>query len=132
MVRKLTKYQRCFTLRRIVEQAVLLTIVFFLSTMLQGQGWDWNDYVTGTIVIGRANADRSCPPIVWRVYPGTPAANAGVQPGDRLLGIDGHHGLDIVQARPLLATREPKTSTIELEGEKGSYTVNMGGSTPRN
>ena len=87
---------------------------------------DWDEYVTGMTVVGKPNAGPSCPPIVWLVDPDTPAAKVGIQPGDRLLAIDGHRNLDALQARPLLRTTEPKTSTIELEGEKGPYKVNVG------
>jgi hypothetical protein len=43
-----------------------------------------------------------------------------------VLAIDGHRGIDIVQARPLLHTQDPKPSTIELDGAHGSYTVTVG------
>jgi C-terminal processing protease CtpA/Prc len=63
---------------------------------------------------------------VAEVHPDTPAAKAGIRPGDRLLAVDGHHEIDILQWRPLLRTKNSKPSTIELEGEHGPYTVTVG------
>jgi C-terminal processing protease CtpA/Prc len=77
-------------------------------------------------VVGKPNGGPSCPPIVWVVDPDTPAAKVGIQPGERLLCIDGHCNLDVIQARPLLHTTERKPSTIELEGERGRYKVQVG------
>ena len=81
-----------------------------------------DDYVTGMILLG---AGPACPPIVWFIQPDTPASQVGIQPGDRLRAIDGKPVTDIVAARPLLRTSEPKASTIELEGERGVYTVTV-------
>jgi membrane-associated protease RseP (regulator of RpoE activity) len=83
-----------------------------------------DDYVTGMTVVGKPGL--SCPPIVAEVKPDTPAAKAGIQPGDRLLAVDGHHEKEIPQWRPLLHTKDPKPSTIKLEGEHGPYTVTVG------
>ena len=85
-----------------------------------------DDYVTGITLIGKPGAGPACPPLVWVVEPDTPAAKAGIQPGERVVSIDGKPVTDIVQARPLLRTSEPKSSTIELEGERGPYTVTVG------
>jgi membrane-associated protease RseP (regulator of RpoE activity) len=83
-------------------------------------------YVTGMTVIGRPGADSSCPPIVWIVTPDTPAAQAGIRPGDRLRAMDGQRGIDAAQAGPLLRTKDSTPSTIELEGDHGPYTVVVG------
>jgi C-terminal processing protease CtpA/Prc len=64
--------------------------------------------------------------MVWTVAADSPAAKVGIEPGDVLLSIDGHRNIDIGQALPLLRTTEAKTSSVELEGEKGSYTVEVG------
>jgi PDZ domain len=85
-----------------------------------------DEYVTGMIVIGRPGSGSSCPPIVWVVNPDTPAAKAGIQPGDRIIAIDGHPGIDVLDGRPLLRTKDPTPSTIELDGQHGPYTVTVG------
>jgi membrane-associated protease RseP (regulator of RpoE activity) len=90
-----------------------------------GQSLGVDDYVTGMTVIGKPGAGTDCPPIVWLIEPNTPAAKAGIRPGDRLLVIDGKRVADVAQARPLLRSSEAKSSTIELEGERGSYTVTV-------
>ncbi len=92
----------------------------------RAQDWGVEDYVTGMTVVGKPGAGRACPPIVWIVEPDTPASKAGIQPGDRLLAVDGVRVTDIMQARPLLRTSQPKSSTIELEGQHGPYTVTVG------
>jgi C-terminal processing protease CtpA/Prc len=96
-----------------------------LGSLVQAQDWSANDYVTGMTVVGKPGSSSSCPPIVAEVKPDTPAAKVGIQPGDRLIEVDGHRGLDILQARPLLRTHDPKPSTIELEGEHGLYAVTV-------
>jgi membrane-associated protease RseP (regulator of RpoE activity) len=90
-----------------------------------GQSLGTEDYVTGMTLIGKPGAGPDCPPIVWLIEPNTPAARAGIEPGDRLLAIEGKRVTDVVQARPLLRSSEAKSSTIELEGERGSYTVTV-------
>jgi membrane-associated protease RseP (regulator of RpoE activity) len=90
-----------------------------------GQSLGVDDYVTGMTVIGKPGAGTDCPPIVWLIEPNTPAAKAGIKPGDRLLVIDGKPVADVAQARPLLRSSEAKSSTIELEGERGTYTITV-------
>jgi membrane-associated protease RseP (regulator of RpoE activity) len=86
-----------------------------------------DEYVTGMTVVGRPGSGPDCPPIVWQVEPDTPAAQAGVQPGDRLLAVDGHRGMrDFETLHPLLHTKDSKPSVIELEGQHGVYTVTVG------
>jgi membrane-associated protease RseP (regulator of RpoE activity) len=85
-----------------------------------------DDYVTGMTVVGKPGSGSSCPPIVAEFKPDTPAAKAGIQPGDRLIAVDGHHETEIMQWRPLLRTKDSKPSTIELEGEHGPYSVTVG------
>ncbi len=109
-----------------MSKLICLAILCILpGGFAHAQAWNANDYVTGMTVIGKPGADSSCPPIVWLVEINTPAAKAGIQPGDRLLAVDGHRGIDILQARPLLRTEDPKPSTIELDGKNGRYTVTV-------
>ena len=95
------------------------------AAVVQAQELSTDDYVTGMTVVGRPGSDSSCPPIVAEVHSETPAAKAGIQPGDRLLAVDGHHETEIMKWRPWLRTKDPKPSTIELEGEHGPYTVTV-------
>src|SRR5215471_6855789 len=81
-----------------------------------------DDYVTGMLLSAGPTCPpivwfHACPPIVWFIQPDTPASKVGIQPGDRLLAIDRRPVADIEQARRLLRTVEPKSSSIELEGE---------------
>lgn len=93
---------------------------------IPAQNFSADDYVTGMTAVGRPGAGATCPPIVWIVEPDTPASKAAIQPGDRVLAVDGVRITDIMQARSLLRTSQPKSSTIELEGEHGRYTVTVG------
>jgi len=102
------------------SKLICFVILCFLPSGF-AQALSADEYVTGMTVVGKPGS--SCPPIVADVHPDTPAAKAGIQPGDRLLAVDGHHETDILQWRPLLRTKDPKPSTIELEGEHGRYTV---------
>ena len=108
----------------------MLWVAVILSCHLSGVSFartlGVDEYVTGMTLIGKPGAGPACPPIVWFVEPDTPAAKAAIQPGDRPLTIDGKRVTDIVQARSLLRSNEPKSSTIELEGERGPYTVTVG------
>ena len=108
-----------------MSKLICLAILFSLPAgLVQAQSAD--DYVTGMTVVGKPGSGSSCPPIVAEVHPDTPAAKAGIQPGDRLLAVNGRHEMEIMQWRPLLRTKDPKPSTIELEGEHGPYTVTVG------
>jgi C-terminal processing protease CtpA/Prc len=108
-----------------MSKLICLAILCCLrGAWMQAQEWSANAYVTGMTVVGKP--DSTCPPIVAWVEPDTPAAKAGIQPGDQLLAVDSHRGLDILQARPLLRTHDSKPSTIELDGEHGLYTVTVG------
>ncbi len=104
------------------EMICLAILCCVPGAFAKGQESSADQYVTGMTIVG-SGSDSACPPIVWVVKPDTPAAKAGIQPGDRLLAIDGHRGIDIV---PLLRSKDPKPSTIELEGEHGSYCVTVG------
>jgi membrane-associated protease RseP (regulator of RpoE activity) len=111
----------------LVGLAVLLIVWNLNSTQKAlAQTSNWDQYVTGMTVIGRPNGGASCPPIVWTVAADSPAAKVGIEPGDVLLSIDGHRNIDIGQVLPLLRTTEAKPSSVELEGEKGPYTVEVG------
>ncbi|MGB6676758.1 MAG: PDZ domain-containing protein [Terriglobales bacterium] len=106
----------------------LIFLVFLCclpSAFVSAQESGANEYVTGMTAVGAPGAGPSCPLIVWFVEPDTPAAAAGIQPGDLLLAIDGHRGIDAAQARPLLHTKDSKPVTLELEGEHGKYTVTV-------
>lgn len=116
-----------FARNSFIGLVAFLTIWNLQSTQKAlAQTSNWDQYVTGMTVIGRPNAGTSCPPIVWTVAPDTPAAKVGIKPGDVLLSIDGHRDIDIRQALPLLRTTEAKSSAVELEGEKGPYSVEVG------
>jgi C-terminal processing protease CtpA/Prc len=112
-------------LRQLIRTSALVAVCCLLATLLPAQ-WDWDDYVTGMTVVGKPDAALGCPPFVWRIEPDTPAAKVGIQPGDRLLAVDGRRNVDIVQVGPLLRTREPRLSIVELEGKNGPYKVEVG------
>lgn len=124
-------HERCRSHEGILAwELILLTLFCVLCpphALAQRSSAD--EYVTGMTVVGRPGAGPDCPPIVAWVEPDTPAAGAGIRPGDRLVAVDGHRGSDIREfstLRPLLHTKDPKASTIELEGEHGAYTVTVG------
>lgn len=96
------------------------------SAFVSAQASSTDEYVTGMTAVGTVGAGPSCPLIVWFVEPDTPAAQAGIQPGDLLLAVDGHRGIDAVQAYPFLHSKDSKPVTLELEGEHGTYTVTVG------
>lgn len=91
-----------------MSKLICLAILCYLPNGF-AQELSADEYVTGMTVAWRPGS--SCPPIVAEVHPDTPAAKAGIQPGDRLLAVDGHHETDILQLRPLLRTKDPKPST---------------------
>ena len=106
---------------RLTIQLVILGCCMTASLTAQRSGED--QYVTGMTVIG--GTDSSCPILIWKVQPGTPAANAGVQPGDRLLAIDRQRLTDISQMRLLLQAKGPKPISFEFIGKHGRYTVTI-------
>ena len=99
---------------------VLLCCVPSAFVSAQDSGTD--EYVTGMTVVGTPGAGPSCPLIVWFVEPDTPAAKTAIQPGDRVLAIDGHRGIDAAEAHPLLHSKNSNPVKLELEGEHGTYT----------
>ncbi len=103
---------------------VLLCCVPSAFVSAQDSGTD--EYVTGMTVVGTPGAGPSCPLIVWFVEPDTPAAKTAIQPGDRVLAIDGHRGIDAAEAHPLLHSKNSNPVKLELEGEHGTYTVTVG------
>jgi C-terminal processing protease CtpA/Prc len=108
---------------------LVLTFCVFCVARVLAQHSSPDDYVTGMTVVGRPGAAPDCPPIVAWVKPDTPAAQAGIQPGDRLLAVDGHRGSDIRdfgKLHSLLYAKDSKPSTIEMEGQHAVYTVTVG------
>jgi C-terminal processing protease CtpA/Prc len=106
----------------------LVFVCFLPNPAMQAQDFSADEYVTGMTIVGKGRADPSCPPIVWVVEADTPAAKAGIQPGDRVLTIAGHSTTVIgtLEARPLLHTKDPTPITIELDGQHGPYSVTVG------
>lgn len=65
------------------------------------------------------------PPVVGEVLPGERAAEAGLQPGDRILSADGIDDIGEVRLRALLKT-SPESDlpiTVERDGERKDLTV---------
>src|SRR5580704_8611310 len=83
------------------------------SASLSAQDSGTDEYVTGMTVVGTPGAGPSCPLIVWFVEPDTPAAKTAIQPGDRVLAIDGHRGIDAAEKR-------------RMEGRPGRQRVRAG------
>jgi len=72
-----------------------------------------------TAAPGSVRVGETAAPIVTRVTPGTPAAEAGVQPGDRLVRIGGiavDSPVDLARAEILLAADQPVEVMAEREG----------------
>ena len=77
----------------------LAILCFLPSAVMQPQEFSADEYITGMTIVGKPRTGPSCPPIVWVVAGDTPAAKAGIQPGDRVLAIDGHPtvGIDTLE-----------------------------------
>jgi len=103
----------------------LIVLCSLISLSLPTQQSSEDEYVTGMTVIGKTASDSSCPILVWKVPPGTPAANAGIRPGDRLQAINGQSVVDIEQARSLLHAAEPVPIALELTRKHRSFKVTV-------
>ncbi|HLI28514.1 MAG TPA: DUF512 domain-containing protein [Chloroflexota bacterium] len=79
------------------------------GTGTPGEGWDRLDRRGG---------------VVWRVRPDSPAARAGVQPGDRLLAIDGLVPRDIIDVH-YAATGGAVTLTLQRGAHRWTATVGL-------
>jgi carboxyl-terminal processing protease len=79
----------------------------------------------GRAGIGLVPALRAGAVLVASVQPGSPAALAGIRPGERIAGIDGEtiQGADLVAVGALLAGPEGTNVTLSLRGRDGLRTV---------
>lgn len=113
--------KRAFPFNRLL---LFITLFSFSSQSSAQSGW--NDYVTGMTLVGRPGGVPSCSPVVWRVDPDTPAAKAGVEPGDRVLQIDEHKNPDIREVSTLLHTPTYQINRLRMIGKRGEYSVEVG------
>lgn len=63
-------------------------------------------------------------PIITQVLPDSPAARAGINPGDKILAVAGKDGLTLVELVRLLDTTAPDTA-LSLKVGRGSQTLDL-------
>ena len=78
-------------------------------------------YVIGVTVVG---SESPCV-FIGSVGMNTPAENAGVAPGERVLAIDGNVVTKLTDAARLLPSESPKTVTLQLEKDGESHSVTV-------
>lgn len=67
-------------------------------------------------------------PTIQEVLPGSPAAEAGLRAGDRILGLDGEMNLSVRQIQQRIQDRPGRPVTVEVERDGARLSITM---TPR-
>ncbi len=98
---------------------VLLCVLCIRSSSQETQ----QRYVIGVKLLGGHKA--SCPVFVGGVSKNSPAAKAGIKPGDRLIAVDGSALTGLQDAVQRIVSTGPKPVTLQLARGETTYTVKV-------
>ena len=106
-----------------LELLMVVTIVCSSCVVSDSQQTAPPQYRIGVELFGGTKS--SCPVFVGRVYKDSPAAEAGMRPGDHLVSVDGIGITDTQDAVRRLAANEPKPVSLTLRRDETQLTVTV-------
>ena len=120
--------------RRVMRRALIIFTAIVGAALLMTSGWRSKPAVErqmepGTFRIGvtvwKKPRRTHCPVLIANVTPGSPAADAGLRPGDAIMTVDGYKPITLVDATARLVSDQPTSVRLGIMRDNDAFEVTV-------